>query len=100
MGKYFLRRLVQLVVVVFIISVLTFLLVHLLPGDPSVIILGPNDNAHNRAVLFQQLGLNKPLYQQYFIWLGAIFDGNLGQSYLTHEPVTTSSPSGGPSTSN
>jgi len=88
MGKYFLRRLVQLVVVVFIISVLTFLLVHLLPGDPSVIILGPNDNAHNRAVLFQQLGLNKPLYQQYFIWLGAIFDGNLGQSYLTHEPVT------------
>ena len=56
MGKYFLRRSVQLVVVAFIISVLTFLLVHLLPGDPSVVILGPNDNAHNRAVLFKQLG--------------------------------------------
>ena len=88
MGKYFLRRSVQLVVVAFIISVLIFLLVHLLPGDPSVIILGPNDNAHNRAVLFKQLGLNKPLFQQYFIWLGAVFHGNLGQSYLNHESVT------------
>ncbi len=89
MGKYFLRRSVQLVVVAFIISVLTFLLVHLLPGDPSVIILGPNDNAHNRAVLFKQLGLNKPLIQQYFIWLGAVFHGNLGQSYLDKESVTS-----------
>jgi peptide/nickel transport system permease protein len=89
MGKYFLRRSVQLVVVAFIISVLTFLLVHLLPGDPSVIILGPNDNAHNRAVLFKQLGLNKPLIQQYFTWLGAVFHGNLGQSYLDKESVTS-----------
>ena len=88
MGKYFVRRFLQLVVVAFIISVLTFLLVHLLPGDPSVVILGPNDNAHNRAVLFKQLGLNKPLFQQYFTWLGAVFHGNLGQSYLDHEPVT------------
>ncbi len=88
MAKYFIRRFLQLVVVAFIISVLCFMLVHLLPGDPSVVILGPNDTAHNRAVLFQQLGLNKPLYQQYFVWLGAVFHGNLGQSYLNHESVT------------
>ena len=88
MAKYFLRRFLQLVVVAFIISVLCFMLVHLLPGDPSVIILGPNDTAHNRAVLLQELGLNKPLYQQYFTWLTAVFHGNLGQSYLNHESVT------------
>jgi len=88
MTRYLVRRLLQLVVVAFIISVLCFMLVHLLPGDPSVVILGPNDTAHNRAVLFQQLGLNKPLYQQYFVWLGAVFHGNLGQSYLNHESVT------------
>ena len=88
MGKYFVRRFIQLVVVAFIISVLTFLLVHLLPGNPAVVILGPNDNPHNRAVLFKQLGLNKPLIQQYFTWLGAVFHGNLGQSYLDHESVT------------
>ncbi len=88
MAKYLLRRFVQLVVVSFIISVLVFLLVHLLPGDPSITILGPNDTAHNRAVLFKQLGLNKPLFQQYLTWLGSIFHGNFGQSYLNHEPVT------------
>jgi peptide/nickel transport system permease protein len=87
MIKYLIRRLLQLVVVAFIISVLVFLLVHLLPGDPSVTILGPNDTAHNRAVLFQQLGLDKPLVQQYTTWLGAVFHGNLGQSYLNHESV-------------
>jgi peptide/nickel transport system permease protein len=88
MAKYLLRRFVQLAVVAFIISVLVFLLVHLLPGDPSITILGPNDTAHNRAVLFKQLGLNKPLIQQYFTWLTSVFHGNLGQSYLDHESVT------------
>ena len=88
MVKYLLRRLLQLAVVAFIISVLVFLLVHLLPGDPPTIILGPNDTPHNRAVLFKQLGLNKPLFQQYFIWLTSVFHGNLGQSYLNHESVT------------
>jgi peptide/nickel transport system permease protein len=87
MTTYILRRFVQLVVVTFIISVLVFLLVHLLPGDPTTIILGTSDTAHNRAVLNKQLGLDKPLIQQYTIWLGAVFHGNLGQSYLNHETV-------------
>jgi peptide/nickel transport system permease protein len=88
MATYLIRRFIQLVVVAFIISILCFLLVHLLPGDPATVILGTNDSPHNRAVLLQQLGLNKPLYQQYFTWLGAVFHGNLGQSYLDHESVT------------
>ena len=88
MVKYLLRRLLQLAVVAFIISVLVFLLVHLLPGDPATIILGPNDSPHNRAVLFKQLGLNKPLIQQYTTWLTSVFHGNLGESYLDHESVT------------
>lgn len=88
MGRYLVRRAIQLVVVSFAISVLAFLLVHLLPGDPSVVILGPNDTAANRAALLKQLGLNLPIWQQYFIWLRAVFHGNLGQSYLNHESVT------------
>jgi len=88
MAKYLTRRFIQLVVVTFIISVLIFMLVHLLPGDPATTILQNNDTPHNRAVLFKQLGLDKPLIQQYFTWLGALFHGNLGQSYLNHEPVT------------
>jgi peptide/nickel transport system permease protein len=87
MTKYLLRRLIQLAVVAFIISVLVFLLVHLLPGDPATIILGSSDTPQNRAALYRQLGLNKPLLQQYTTWLAAVFHGNLGQSYLTHESV-------------
>jgi peptide/nickel transport system permease protein len=88
MVKYLLRRVVQLLVVTFIISVLTFLLVHLLPGNPATVILGTNDNPHNQAILYKQLGLDKPLFQQYLTWLGSVFHGDLGQSFLNHEPVT------------
>jgi len=88
MAKYLLRRFLQLVVVSFIISVLVFLLVHLLPGDPTTQILGANDTAANRAILLKQLGLNLPLWHQYTIWLNAAFHGNLGTSYLNHESVT------------
>lgn len=96
MIKYFVRRFVQLIVVAFIISVLVFLLVHLLPGNPASVILGPNDNPHNRAILYKQLGLNKPLFQQYTTWLSNVFRGNLGESYLDHEPVTSIIASGWP----
>ncbi len=87
MTKYLLKRLGQLVAVSFIISVLVFLLVHLLPGDPTVIILGGSDTPQNRAILLHQLGLNTPLYHQYWVWLTNVFHGNLGESYLTHESV-------------
>jgi len=88
MSKYLLRRSLQLVVVAFVISLLTFLLVHLLPGDVTTQILGPNDTKANRAILLKQLGLNFPLWRQYLTWLGAVFQGNLGNSYLNHESVT------------
>ena len=88
MGKYLIRRFLQLLVVSFVISVLVFLLVHLLPGDPTTQILGANDTAANRAILLKQLGLNLPLWHQYTIWLSAAFHGNLGTSYLNHESVT------------
>ncbi len=88
MGKYLFRRFLQLLVVSFVISVLVFLLVHLLPGDPTEVILGPNDTAANRAILLKQLGLNLPLWHQYIVWLNAAFHGNLGTSYLDHESVT------------
>jgi peptide/nickel transport system permease protein len=88
MVKYLIRRFLQLLVVTFVISVLTFLLVHLLPGDPTQQILGANDTAANRLILLKQLGLNFPLWRQYLTWLGAAFQGNLGTSYLNHESVT------------
>src|SRR5580658_11385973 len=87
MARYVGGRLVQLVVIIFFISIVAFLLVHLLPGDPSVSILGPNDTAQARAELLRQLGLNKPLPNQYWTWISNVFHGNLGISFLTHQTV-------------
>jgi peptide/nickel transport system permease protein len=87
--RYLLIRFGQLVVIMFLISVLTFLLVHLLPGNPIDVILGPNQTPQNRAELLKQLGLNKPLLQQYWTWLDNVLHGNLGESFLTHQNVTT-----------
>lgn len=89
MALYLVKRLIALIVIVFLVSVGTFFLVHLLPGDPTVTILGPNDTAANRAILLKQLGLNKPLLQQYWIYLQHLVQGNLGQSFITHETVTS-----------
>lgn len=89
MALYLVKRFVGLIIILFLISLGTFLLVHLLPGDPTVTILGPNDTAQNRAILLHQLGLNKPLVQQYTIWIGHVLQGNLGQSFITHETVTS-----------
>ncbi len=89
MALYLAKRFTALVVIVFFVSIGTFLLVHILPGDPTVTILGPNDTPQNRAILLKHLGLNKPLIQQYFTYIGNIVRGNLGESFITHESVAS-----------
>ncbi|MGA2968916.1 MAG: ABC transporter permease [Acidimicrobiales bacterium] len=87
MLRYVLRRLIQLVGIVFVISVGTFYLVHLLPGNPAVVILGNAYNPTNKALLYKQLGLNKPIIDQYFIWIGHVLHGNLGTSFISRVSV-------------
>lgn len=87
MVKYLAKRFGVMVVVLFLVSVGTFFLLHLLPGDPTVTILGPNDTAQNRAILLAQLGLNKPIWEQYWIWIGHVLRGDLGQSFITQQSV-------------
>jgi peptide/nickel transport system permease protein len=84
-GRYITKRLVLLVIIILFVSFATFFLVHLLPGNPTDTILGPDATPQNAAKVNAQLGLNKPLWQQYFIWIGNVFQGNLGQSYTTHQ---------------
>jgi peptide/nickel transport system permease protein len=88
-GRYIAKRAVLLVIIIVFVSVAAFFLVHLLPGNPSVAILGPNDTPQNAAILNHQLGLDKPLAVQYFIWIGHVFQGNLGQSFTTHQTTTS-----------
>ncbi len=89
MLKYMVRRLVMLVGIVFVISVGSFYLIHLLPGDPATVILGTGASPANRAILYKQLGLNKPIIEQYFIWIGNVLHGNLGTSFISQTSVAS-----------
>ena len=88
MLRYVAFRFVRMATVVFAVTLFTFFLVNLLPGSPINAILGPAaGDAHARAQLTQQLGLNHPIYQRYFVWLGHAIQGNLGQSYISGQTV-------------
>jgi peptide/nickel transport system permease protein len=77
----------MLVGIVFVITVGAFYLIHLLPGDPAVVILGTGDSPVNQAKLYAQLGLNKPIYEQYFVWINNVIHGRLGNSFISGDSV-------------
>src|SRR5919198_4627580 len=72
----------NLVVVVLLASVLTFLLASLLPGDPAVAILGPDRAPEDYARVRTELGLDDPLPTRYLDWLGGVLHGDLGRSLI------------------
>jgi peptide/nickel transport system permease protein len=87
MGKYILKRLIQMIPALFIISVVVFLIVHLIPGDPAKIIAGPNATDQQLQALTRQLGLDQPLWVQYIVWLQNALAGNMGYSFINNYPV-------------
>lgn len=80
-------KFVELVVVVFVVSIFTFLLLHLLPGSPAQSILGASATPHAVDVLNKALNLERPLPIQYVDWIGHIVRGNFGTSYVNGQPV-------------
>ncbi|MET8038100.1 ABC transporter permease [Streptomyces sp. NPDC005345] len=88
MTGYLIRRLLQLIPVVLVVSLLLFLLLRLMPGDPTVDILGQDASAADRAALRADLGLNAPLWRQFIDWIGGIVHGDLGVSWLTGEKIS------------
>jgi len=79
----------MLIGIIFVISVGSFYLIHLLPGDPAAVILGTGDSPANRAVLYKQLGLDRPLVVQYFIWIRNVLHGQLGLSFISQTSVAS-----------
>ena len=83
------RRLAHLVIVLFGITLVTFLLLRLIPGDPALAILG-SSYTHERAVAIDNfLGLNRPIWTQYGLFMGRLFRGNLGFSFFYNLPAGT-----------
>jgi peptide/nickel transport system permease protein len=87
--SYVLKRLVALIPVLAVVAVIVFLLLHLGPSDPAVLIAGDNATAADIAALRQKLGLDKPLLEQFGVWLWRLLHGDLGVSVFTGLPVTT-----------
>ena len=80
-------RFSQAVPVILIVAVLTFLLMHLLPGDPAVVIAGPEASPEAVDRIRRELGLDLPMYQQLFVWLANIAHGDLGRSLVLNQSV-------------
>lgn len=87
--KPILYRVLHLIVVLFGISVLTFLLIRLLPGDPALALAAQTGHADPQLIaeIRKNLGLDLPIWQQYLHWIGNIFQGNFGVSYVNNQPV-------------
>ena len=81
-------RLLRAVPVVLGVTIVVFLMVHLLPGDPAIAILGDKGTPQRIAALREQLGLNQPLWLQYFSFLGRLLHGDLGNSLVNQRPVS------------
>lgn len=87
MLAYTAKRLVLAVPVLLGLTVIVFLIMAMIPGDPATAILGSYATPENVERLNRQLGLDRTLLEQYFIWLGNLVQGDLGRSYSLNRPV-------------
>ncbi|MEI5908535.1 ABC transporter permease [Bacillus spongiae] len=87
MLQYTIRRLLQLIPVLVGITIIVFLIIHAIPGDPAQVILGQQATKEAIEALRSSLGLDNPLYVQYFDYVKGLLQGNLGESIRTSTPV-------------
>ncbi len=88
MWKYILKRVLYLLPTLFGISLIVFTLVRLIPGDPAEIILGQRATEDIIIIIRRQMGLDKPIYVQYIIWMRNLLMGNWGVSLISNAPTT------------
>ncbi|GBD43689.1 Glutathione transport system permease protein GsiC [bacterium HR40] len=89
MWGYVLRRLLATVPVMGVVVLVVFLILRLTPGDPAAVIAGDYASAADIARIRSQLGLDRPLLEQFLTWLAQVLRGDLGTSIFTNLPVTT-----------
>lgn len=88
MVNYVIKRLLGLIPTLFIVMVLVFLFVHMLPGDPARLIAGPEADAEVIALVRQQLGLDQPLWYQFWHYMTSVLQGDFGLSMVSRRPVS------------
>lgn len=85
--RYVMERSARMVVTLFLVSIITFMLVVLLPGDPALQVLGGDFTEADYLAVREEMGLDDPLPVRYGRWLGGVFQGDLGTSFRTNQPV-------------
>ncbi|MGG5839598.1 glutathione ABC transporter permease GsiC, partial [Huaxiibacter chinensis] len=88
MLNYVIKRLLGLIPTLFIVAVLVFLFVHMLPGDPARLIAGPEADATVIDMVRKQLGLDRPLYVQFWHYMTDVLQGDFGISMVSRRPVS------------
>src|SRR3981081_1489542 len=84
---YLVRRVLAAIPVKGVVALFVFLLLRLAPGDPAAILAGDNATPEQLERIRASLGLNEPLYTQFFTWIGKLLHGDLGVSLISHVPV-------------
>ncbi len=87
MLAYTFKRVLTLIPTLLAASILIFLFIHLIPGDPAAILFGDTATPEEVAALTREMGLDQPLHVQYMLWLGNLLQGALGKSIFFQEPV-------------
>jgi peptide/nickel transport system permease protein len=87
MGIYVLKRLLGAIPTLVIASLLVFAFIHLIPGDPASVMLGDMAEAEEIEALRRELGLDRPIWEQYLVWVSHVAQGDLGTSVYFQEPV-------------
>ncbi len=85
--RFIAQRLFAVIPVLLVVAVVVFLILRLTPGDPAAVIAGNNATNEDIERIRQQLGLTKPVLQQFGIWLGNVLKGDLGYSFYLNKPV-------------
>ncbi len=86
--RYLINRIIVLIPVMFVVATVVFFLIHLIPGDPASVLLGPNATPSEIMKIRTQMGLDKPIHVQFVIWLSRIIQGDLGNSLFLGRSVT------------
>ena len=89
MVRYILQRLGQTLIILLIVSLMTYLLIDFLPGDPIAAITGGEISGETYDRLYHELNMDKPVFVRYFMWLGDALTGNLGTSLTHHKAVAS-----------
>lgn len=87
MGQYIARRLLALIPVLLGVSIVVFMLIRMIPGDPVIIMLGERARAEDIERVREEMGFNRPIYVQYVEWMGRILQGDLGTSIINRTAV-------------